>query len=152
MDPYAAQEPPPPRNRRGCLWGCLGTLIAVAVVVTAVFSYHAWYFYKGFNNDPRIQAVMDIVKKSNEAASVLGKNISVQGSTLQTYSYETGRGGNASYVLKVVGSQGDGEVRAELDITGSDAKVKSLILIDHDGNEHYLVGTPPPNPMMQNSI
>jgi hypothetical protein len=155
MDPYAEQpeENPPPRPRRGCLWGCLGTLIAGVVLIGAVYSYYAWYFYKGFANDPRIQMVMEVVKKNDEATRVLGQNITVQGRERYTYDYATGRGGNATYVLTVVGSNGEGRVKAELDISGDKTKITTLVLIDAQGRNHYLVGTAPPNPMMiQNSI
>ena len=154
MDPYAEQQPenPPPRPRRGCLWGCLGTLIAAIVLTGAVYSYYAWYFYKGFANDPRIQMVMDVVKSNDEAAAVLGKNISVQGRERYTYDYATGRGGTASYVLTVIGSNGEGRIKAELDIRDGKTKITSLILIDAEGRNHYLVGAPPANPLIQNSI
>lgn len=154
MDPYAEQEDqnPPLRAHRSCLWGCLGTVIAAVVVIAAVYSYGAWYFYRGFSDDPRIQMVMDVVRKNDEAASVLGKNISPQGRERYTYDYATGRGGTATYILKVVGSNGEGRLKAELDISGASTKIKSLVLIDSDGHPHYLVGAAPPNPLMQNSI
>lgn len=153
MDPYAEQQVPPPRSHKGCLWGCIGTLIAVVVVIAAVFSYGVWYFYKGFSNDPRIQTIVTVVKASDEAASVLGHDIKVMAVKRQTYNYATGKGGTASYTLTMVGSNGQGDVNAELDVTKSESKIKSLILIDSEGHAHYLVGSPPPNPMMiQNSI
>jgi hypothetical protein len=153
MDPYAEQQPEEnPRPRRGCLWGCLGTLIAAVVVIGAIYSYAAWYFYKGFADDPRIQTVMEQVKKSDEAAAVLGKNISVQSRESYSYDYATGRGGTATYVLKVIGSNGEGRINAELDIRDGKTKVTSLVLVDGTGRSHYLVGAAPANPMIQNSI
>ena len=153
MDPYAEQEEAsPPRPRRGCLWGCLGGLIAAVVIFVAVFGYGAWHFYSIFGNDARIQTVMETVRKSDEAASVLGRNIKVLEVETQTFDYATGRGGTATLLLKVAGSNGEGEVKADLDITGKAAKIKSLVLTDSEGRPHYLIGEPPPNPLMQNSI
>lgn len=154
MDPYAEQQDPnpPPRARGGCLWGCLGTVLAAAIVIAALFSYGAWYLYKGFSNDPRIQTIIEVVNHSEEAAAVLGNNISVHGVERQTYDSSTGKGSIATYVLNVIGSKGEGKVTAELDITGPNTKIKSLVLTDSEGQAHYLVGAAPPNPMMQNSI
>ncbi len=152
MNPYSEPQPPPVRHSNGCLWGCIGTLIAAAVVVAAVFGYGAWYFYHGFSSDARIQTVMETVRHDARAAAILGRNIRVLEVEMHTFDYSTGRGGTASYVLKVAGSNGEGQVKADLDIGGGDVKIKLLILTGKDGQPHYLVGTPPPNPMMQNSI
>jgi hypothetical protein len=76
----------------------------------------------------------------------------VHGVERQTYDYSTGKGGTATYVLNVIGSNGEGKVKAELDITGPKAKVTSLVLTDSEGHAHYIVGAAPPNPMLQNSI
>lgn len=151
MDPYA-EQPPPVRHHNGCLWGCTGTLIAVAVIVMAVFGYGAWYFYKGFSSDARIQTILETVQRDARAAAILGRNIKVLEVQMHTFDYSTGRGGTASYVLKVAGSAGEGELKADLDISDGGVKIKLLILTDKTGEAHYLVGIPPPNPLMQNSI
>jgi hypothetical protein len=134
------------------LWGCLGALIAAVIVIAAVYSYGAWYLFKGFANDPRIQTVTAVVKADAEAVSVLGRDIKVMAVKRQTYDISTGKGGTASYTLTMVGSNGEGEVTAELDITGEQSKIRSLVLTDSEGHAHYLVGAPPPNPLMQDSI
>jgi hypothetical protein len=152
MDPYTEQQEPPRRRSGGCFWGCIGTLIAVAVIVVAVFGYGAWYFYQGFSNDPNIQTIVTALRSDTQAEAVLGKNIKVLSLSLHTYERSTGRGGTATYVLRVTGSNGEGEVKADLDITGDPPKITLMILTGKDGQAHYLVGTPPPNPMMQNSI
>ena len=152
MDPYAEPEQTPPQPHHGCLWGCVGALIAAVVLVVAVFGFGAWHFYKVFGNDARIQTVMEAVRKSDEAVMVLGRNIKVLEVETQTFDYATGRGGTATLVLKVAGSNGEGEVKADLDITGRAATVKLLVLTDSEGHAHYLIGDPPPNPLMQKSI
>lgn len=150
MDPYAEQDPPPVRPSHGCMWGCIGTLVAVVVIIAAVFGYGAWYFYQGFSKDTRIQTIMDTVRHDLRAEAVLGQNIKVMSVEMQTYDYATGRGGTARYVLKVTGSKGEGEVKADLDITGNGTKITLLVVTGQDGEPHYLIGAPPPNPMMQN--
>ena len=154
MDPYAEQEQtPPPRPRRGCLWGCLAALVAAVVVIAAVFGYGAWYFYKGFSNDARIQTIVEALNHSDEAGTVLGHDIKAMQVHIHTFDYSTGKGGTATYVIKVIGSNGEGEAKADLDISGDKAQIKSLVLTDTEGRAHYIIGEPPPNPMMQqNSI
>ncbi|HUO98771.1 MAG TPA: cytochrome c oxidase assembly factor Coa1 family protein [Rhizomicrobium sp.] len=151
MDPYQ-QQPPPPRQSHGCLWGCLGTVIAIVVVVAGVFGFGAWYFYKGFEHDSRIQAVMQTVRNDPRAEAVLGKNIKLLQVEVHTFDYSTGRGGTASYVLRLSGSQGEGDLKVNLDITGNGTKITLMILTGKDGQKHYLKGAPPPNPMMDRSI
>ncbi len=122
------------------------------MIIAAVFSYGAWYFYKGFSNDARIQTIKEFVQHDTRAAAILGRNIKVLEVEMHTFDYSTGRGGTATYVLKVAGSAGEGELKADLDISNGGAKITLLILTDRSGQAHYLVGTPPPNPLMQNSI
>ena len=154
MDPYAETEQTPPSGpHHGCLWGCLGVLIAAAVVVVAVFGFGAWHFSGILNNDDRIQTIIEAVRTNGEASAVLGHDIKMLGKVeTQTFNYSTSLGGTATYVFNVVGSNGEGKVKADLDITGRTTKIKSLVLTDSEGREHYLVGAAPPNPMMQNSI
>lgn len=152
MEAYSEEQQSPRAPRPGCLWGCLGGFIAVAVVLMAVFGYGAWYFYKGFSNDSRITTIVTALRANSEAVAVLGKDIKVLEVELHTFDYATGYGGTASYVLKVAGSRDHGELKADLDITGHEPKIKLLVLTDSDGRTYYLIGGPPPNPMMQNSI
>ncbi len=152
MEPYSAEQEGPRRPHHGCLWGCLGGFVAVAVVLVAVFGYGAWYFYKGFSNDSRITMIVTALRHNSEAEAVLGRNIKVLEVELHTFDYATGRGGTARYVLKVAGSRGQGALKADLDVSLQEPKIKQLVLTDSDGRSYYLVGTPPPNPMLQNSI
>lgn len=150
MEQQGPQEPR--RHGHGCLWGCLGTLIAIALVVAGVFSFGAWYFYKGFERDARIQTVMQTVRNDPTAQAVLGKNIKLLEVEVHTFDYSTGRGGKATYVLKLAGSEGEGELKANLDIADNGNKITLLILTGKDGREHFLIGAPAPNPMMDKSI
>lgn len=153
MDPYATEDQvPPPRRRHGCLRGIVAAAIAVAVMGAAVLGFGAWFFYKSFSQDDRVQTIMAAVRDNDEAKAVLGDNIKLLQVEWRSYSFATGRGSTASYVLKLTGSNGTAEVKAELDLSGARPKIKTLLLIDADGQTHYLIGEAPPNPMMQNSI
>jgi hypothetical protein len=150
MDPYAQQQQP--RRSNGCFWGCLGTVVAIAVVVAGVFGFGAWYFYKGFERDARIQTVMQTVRGDPTAQAILGKNIKLLEVEVHTFDYSTGRGGTASYVLRLAGSVGEGELKVNLDLKGDGVKVTLMILTGKDGQAHYLIGAPAPHPMMDRSI
>jgi len=150
MDPYA--EPPPPRRRSGCFWGCLGTLLAIVLVVAGVFTFGAWHFYKSFENDARMQAIMETLRHDGRAEFVLGRDIELLELEKHTYAYATGRGGSASYVLRVAGSKGEGEVKVDLELKDNGSKITLMVLTGKDGKSYYLIGAPPPNPMMDNSI
>ncbi len=152
MDPYSEQQPPPVHHSNGCLWGCIGTAVAVVVIFVAVFGYGAWYFYRGFSSDARIQTVMETVRHDARATAMLGHDIKVLEVEMHTFNYSTGHGGTASYVLKVAGSKGSGEIKADLDTSGGKVKIKRLMLTGGNGRRLYLVGVPPPNPMMEDSI
>lgn len=146
------QEPEVPRRQgHGCLFGCFGTLAAIVLIIAGVFIFGAWYFYHGFEQDARIQTIMQTVRNDPRAAAVLGRNIKLLEVQVHTFDYSTGMGGKASYVLKVAGSEGEGELKADLDLTDNGAKIKLLILTK-DGHQHYLVGAPPPNPLIDRSI
>jgi hypothetical protein len=149
MDPYAE---PPPRRHSGCLWGCLGLLAALFLVIAGVFTFGAWHFYKGFEQDARVQAIMETVRHDARAEAVLGRNIKFMAVQTHTFAFSTGRGNTASYVLRLIGSAGEGELKVDLDLKDNGTKITLMILTGKDGKPHYLVGTPPKNPMMDDSI
>ena len=151
MDPYSQQQPAS-RRSNGCLWACLGTVIAAAVIVVGVFGFGAWYFYKGFERDSRVQFILQTVRDDPRAQAVLGKNIKLLQMEIHTFDYSTGKGGTASYVLRLAGSEGEGELKVDLDIKRDGPKITLMVLTGKDGREHYLVGAAPPNPMMDRSI
>lgn len=152
MSAYGQAPEGPAGPKRGCLWGCVGTLIAASLLVAAVLGYGGWYFYKSFSNDSRTQLVLDAARADNRVIEVLGKNVHLEGIETFTYDESTGRGGTATYVLNVAGSRGTGKLHAELDFKGEKTKITQLVLNDSDGRSYYLIGVPPPNPMLQNSI
>jgi hypothetical protein len=153
MDPTAEQQNlPPARPHHGCLYGCLGALIAVVVLIAAIYSFSAHYFFKVLDNDSQIKTIVATLNQNPEALSVLGRNITVMSRERVSFHSETGQGSMASYTLKVVGSNGEGEAKADLDVSGGKTTITSLVLTDAQGRDHYIVGAAPASPMMQNSI
>lgn len=152
MYPHSEAQDETARPSRSCLWGCAGLLVAVVLLLAGTFGYGAWKFYHFFHNDSRIQLVLEAARANSQALEVLGKNIQLEGLETYTYDESTGRGGTATYVLNVAGSRGSGKLKADLIIKGGDTKITLLVLSDSDGRSYYLIGTPPPNPMLQDSI
>lgn len=150
MDPYAeANEPPPPRRGSGCLWGCLGLFLAVLLVVGGLFGFGAWYFYKGFENDARLQGIMAVVRHDPRAEAVLGRNIRILEVESRTSFISNWRAHTATYTLHVTGSSGDGQLTVSLDLSGGGSRITQMILTGPDGRPHYLVGKEPKNPLLQ---
>ena len=152
MDPYMQQQQPQPRRSNGCLWGCLGTLAALALITVGMFTFGAWHFFKLLDNDANLQLVMRTVTSDPRAEAVLGGNIKRLDVEMHTYSYATGKGSTATYVVRLAGSKGQGELKADLDTSTNPPKIKLMVLTGPDGREYYLTGAPPPHPMMDNSI
>lgn len=149
---YYQQDSTPARPHRGCLIGALAGVGALIVILGAVIGYGAWYFHQGFDKDPRVKAVLSAAAQNDEAVRLLGKNIKVLELEHYAYGFESGKGSSATYVVKVAGSAGSGELKADLDVSGKTPVVRRLTLVSEDGQAHYLIGDGPPNPFLQNSI
>jgi hypothetical protein len=145
-------EEAPPRRRSGCLWGCLALVLIVVVGFGGFFGYSAWFLHRGFDNDSRIQTIMALVHNDERAAAVLGHNIRVVEVESRTFAMGTGIGKSASYTLRLVGSDGEGVLKADLDLSGGKTKVTLMILTGTDGHPHTLVGKEPESPLEQQSI
>ncbi len=142
-------EQAPPRRRSGCLWGCLGLLAIIVVGLVGVFGYSAWFLHKSIDNDSRVQTIMAIVQSNPRAAAVLGRNITVVEVESQSFAMGTGVGKSASYTLRLIGSNGEGVLKADLDLNGEKPKVTLMILTGTDGHPHTLVGKEPESPLQQ---
>lgn len=147
-----SNEIPVRRSSHGCLWGCLGLVVLAVVVFGGLFGYGAWYFYKGFENDPRLATIMDVVRSNARAEAILGHDIKVLEIEGRTVHLSNGTDNSASFTLRLSGSNGEGKLDAELDLNGKKPKITRMTLIGPDGQEHVLVGKEPDNPMMQQSI
>ena len=147
MDP--SYEEVPPRRRSGCLWGCLGLLLIVVVGLGGVFGYSAWFLHKSFDNDSRLQTIMAIVQSDPRAAAVLGRNIHIVEVESRTFAMGTGIGKSESFTLRLIGTNGEGVLKADLDLSGGKTKVILMVLTGTDGHPHTLVGKEPESPMQQ---
>jgi hypothetical protein len=150
MDPSV--EEVPPRRRSGCLWGCLAVALIVVVGIGGVFGFSAWFLHKTFDNDSRLQTIMAVVQNDARAAAVLGRNIHIAGVGSRTFAMGTGIGKSASYTLRLIGTDGEGVLKVNLDLNGGKTKVTMMILTGSDGHPHTLVGKEPESPMQQQSI
>jgi hypothetical protein len=146
MEPYYEQDEPPPRRSHGCLWGCLTVLLVAGLVTAALFGYGAWYFFKGFENDTRIQTIMSTVYSDPRAGTVLGRNIRIIDVEKHLYNTSSRGGQKATYTLRLAGTEGEGVLKAYLDLNGPEAKVTLMVLTGTDGHPHYLVGKEPKSP------
>jgi hypothetical protein len=150
MEPSYQGGPLPLRRRSGgCLWGCLGLVLIVVVGLVGVFGYSAWFLHKSFDNDSRLQTIMAIVHNDARAEAVLGRNIKVVEVESRTFAMGTGIGKSASYTLRLVGSDGEGVLKVDLDLNGGKTKVVLMVLTGSDGHPHTLVGKEPENPLQQ---
>lgn len=152
MDHVDPNQLPVHRSGHGCLWGCLGLVVLVVVIFGGLFGYSAWYFYKGFENDPRLATIMDVVRSDAAAEAVLGHNIKVLEIEGRTVHLSNGNDNSASFTLRLAGSKGEGKLNADLDLNGKKLKIVRMTLTGPDGQLHVLVGKEPENPMMQQSI
>jgi hypothetical protein len=148
MEPSVGKTPPR-RGSGGCLWGCLGLVLIVVVGLGGVVGYSAWFLHKGFENDARLQTIMAIVRDDPRAVAVLGRNIHIVGVESHTFIMATGAGKTASYTLRLVGSDGEGVLKVDLDLNHGKTKVTLMILTGADGYPHTLVGKEPESPLQQ---
>ena len=146
MEPDTDEYEPPPRRSHGCLWGCLTVLLVTVLAVAAVFGYGAWHFFKGFEDDARLQSIMETVRSDPRAELVLGRNIHIVEVERHMFDFSNVRGKRASYRLRLAGSEGEGELKVDIDLNGSEAKVTLMVLTGTDGHPHYLVGKEPRSP------
>jgi hypothetical protein len=145
-------EEVPPRRRSGCLWGCLAVVLILVVGLGGFFGYSAWFLHKTFDSDSRLQTIMAIVHNDARAAAVLGRNIHIVEVESRTFAMGTGIGKSASYTLRLIGSDGEGVLKVDLDLSDGKTKVTLMVLTGSDGHPHTLVGKEPESPLQQQSI
>lgn len=151
MEPSFPGAQPPRRKSGGCLWGCLGAVLIVLVVLGGIFGFGAWFLHRNMDNDSRLQTIMAIVRDDPRAATVLGNDIRIANIDSRTFVMATGAGKTATYTLRLVGSRGEGVLEAKLDLNHAQPKVTSMVLTGTDGHPHTLVGKEPEN-LLQQSI
>ena len=48
-----------PRSN-GCLWGCMGVLLIVALPLIVSWGYGAWFLYRGFRDSPMMRTAIEL--------------------------------------------------------------------------------------------
>ncbi|HUO90921.1 MAG TPA: cytochrome c oxidase assembly factor Coa1 family protein [Rhizomicrobium sp.] len=132
--------PPAPRERHGCLYGCLIAAGIFLVVLIGGFSWMGWYFYSGFKNNATLKSVVVELNNNQVARSVLGDNIEITSLSSSNFSADLSTGKTESYVAHVKGSKGEGtlSISAETPPRGQ-THITKLSLIGPDGREYDLL-------------
>ena len=149
MEPSYQDASPQHRRSHGCLWGCLGLVLVVLLVSGAVVGYSAWILHKAFLNDARLQTIMAIDHNDTRAEAVLGRNIIFTNVDSHTFDKPKGAGKTAFYMLRLIGTNGTGVLKVNLDLSHGKTKVTLMVLTGSDGHPHTLVGKEPENPLQQ---
>jgi hypothetical protein len=127
---------PVPRRSHGCLWGCMGLILVVAVVVGGLALYGGWFFSQGFRSDRNLETAMAAVRGNPVAHAVLGDGIAIESMESETFSAITGKGKTVSYTVKLKGNRAEGQLHVMLHSAGGDMKIVSMVLTGPD-NERY---------------
>jgi hypothetical protein len=140
--------PPAPRERHGCLYGCLIAAGIFLVVLIGGFSWMGWYFYSGFKNSPTLKAVVIRLNSDQVARSVLGDNIAITSLSSSNVSADLSTGKTESYVAHLKGSKAEGtlSITAETPTRG-EMHITKMVLTGPDGRDYDLLNgaTGPPN-------
>ena len=132
--------PPPPRASHGCLWGCLAVLAFIFLPILLAAGYGAWFVYQGYQRDPVLRGVVELVRKDGMAETVLGENIHVTGieGSMLAYMWGYGQTGG-SYVVDLEGSKGRGDLHVTATSRDGRLSVQSMILDGPDGGRYDLL-------------
>lgn len=124
-----------PRSN-GCLWGCLGVLLIVALPLIVSWGYGAWFLYRGFRESPMMRTAIELTQKDGLAQRVMGRPITVIGVEGNAFSFVVGVGARSNYVLRLEGPRGVGTLAVTAHTEGAQAKMDALELTGPDG-QHY---------------
>jgi hypothetical protein len=127
-----------PRSN-GCLWGCLGVLLIVALPVIASWGYGAWFLWQGFRENPLLRTVIEMTQHDGLAQRVLGTPITVVGVEGNAFSFTTGVGARSNYVLRLQGPRGEGRLAVTSHAEGGKAKIDAMTLTGPDGGQFDLL-------------
>ena len=128
---------------RGFAWGCLTPLIIIGLIVAGAVGFAGYYGLFGYKSDTGFQTAMQAVQSNPVARNVLGDNIALSGFPSYSFRYDS-TGHHASYNFAVQGSRGAGNVAAYLEGSGSQCRIKSLVLTGPGGQTYNLIGSAAP--------
>lgn len=127
-----------PRSN-GCLWGCMGVLLIVALPLIVSWCYGAWFLYRGFRESPMMRTAIELTQKDGLAQRVLGTPITVDGVEGNAFSFVVGVGARSNYVLRLEGPRGNGTLAVTAHTEGAQAKMDALELTGPDGQRYDLL-------------
>jgi hypothetical protein len=140
--------PPAPRERHGCLYGCLIGAGIFLIVLIGAFSWMGWYFYSGFKNSATLKAAVVRLNSDQVARSVLGDNIAITNLSSSNVSADLSTGKSETYVAHVKGTRAEGtlSITAETPPHGQ-THFSKMTLTGPDGRDYDLLNgaTGPPN-------
>ena len=132
------QISPPPRRTHGCLWGCLGVLVLVALIGGGAFVWSGWYIFEGYKNDPALQVAITAVESDRTARDVLGSDIKVTGMKSEIFTDTMTSGRSATYSVDLKGSKAEGKLHVTLHSQGEGMKIVAMVLTGPDGTRYNL--------------
>jgi hypothetical protein len=106
-----------PRSH-GCLWGCMGVLLIVALPLVMMWGYGAWFLYRGFKESPMMRTAIELTQHDGLAQRVLGTPITVDGVDGNAFSFVPGVGAHTE---------------------GAKAKIDTMVLTGPDGQRYDLL-------------
>lgn len=123
----------------GCLWGCLGVLMIVALPLVVAWGYGTWFLWHGFRESPMVRAAIAMTERDGLAQRVLGRPITVTGVEGNAFTFATGVGARSSYVLRLEGPRGQGALAVTSHTEGRNARIDALELTGPDGRQYDLL-------------
>lgn len=127
-----------PRSN-GCLWGCMGVLLIVALPLIVSWCYGTWFLYRGYRDSPMMRSAIELTQKDGLAQRVLGTPITVTGVEGNAFSFVVGVGARSNYVLRLEGPRGPGRLAVTAHTEGAQAKMDALELTGPDGQQYDLL-------------
>jgi len=136
MNDYAAQNESAPRRRRsGCLRGCLVVVIVLLLAVGGTIGYVAWNIYAAFQNEPRLQAILQSVHNDARAQAVLGEHYAMMEVEHRSFPMNTGDAFAETYRLVIIGGTGKSFLDVRLEPGRGGMKLVSMVLTAPDGRQ-----------------
>jgi hypothetical protein len=123
----------------GCLWGCLGVAMIVALPLIVAWGYGTWFLWHGFRESPMVRAAIAMTEHDGLAQRVLGSPITITGVEGNAFTFATGVGARSSYVLRLEGPRGQGTLAVTSHTEGRNAKIDALALTGPDGRQYDLL-------------
>ena len=135
----APPRPIPVRRSHGCLWGCLGVFLIVALPIVIAGVYGTWFLYDGFRRDPVMKVVGELVRRDSTVHEVLGNPVQITGVQANVFSWSADRGATSSYVITLSGPKGQGRLAVTAHARQPGTPLDKAILTGPAGSQYDLL-------------